>query len=332
MNKKFWMLIVTGAVLAAGVTASGCAAQRRINPTLAPTATAIETTSETEAQPEETEMAPAEEKTFTNDNTSAAKTLENKAETEDGEGVTADPVKTIKKTAKKTTTKKTVKTTKKSSKKSAADKQRALIVKTARENAMKFAANYQNMGEKIAAAKQAAAKKNAAQKNAEARKDMNKAAQDAQNAAKEEQGKKYVKRVTQKADAKIGAQKAAEAEKKAIEAKKASEKKAAEAKAAAKKDAERRAAAKKAAEREAARIAAANKEAKKTAKQAKKDAARKAEQERRAKQKADAKAKIAAKHLIQKKNKSGKNKSTQNKFVKAVIAVREFGSRHVYRH
>ena len=82
MNKKFWMLIVTGAVLAAGVTASGCAAQRRFNPTIVPTAAAIETTSETEAEPEETKMPAAEEKTFTNENTpETAKTLENNDET-----------------------------------------------------------------------------------------------------------------------------------------------------------------------------------------------------------------------------------------------------------
>jgi hypothetical protein len=249
MNKKFWMLIVTGAVLAAGVTATGCAAQRRIDPTIAPTGTAIETTAEAETQPSQEETAPAGQKILVNENAFADEnTTGNQAETDDGEKIAIPPFKTTKKAAKKTPAKTVTKTSKKTSKKSTVDP-RALIVKTARAQAEQNAKMYQNMNEKIAQAKQTAAKKTAAQKNADARKDMNKAAQDAQNAAKEEQGKKYVKRVTQKADARIGAQKAAETAKKEAEAKKAAEKKAAAAKKAAKKQAERKAASKKAAQK-----------------------------------------------------------------------------------
>ena len=249
MNKKFWMLIVTGAVLAAGVTATGCAAQRRIDPTIAPTGTAIETTAEAETQPSQEETAPAGQKILVNENAFADEnTTGNQAETDDGEKIAIPPFKTTKKAAKKTPSKTVTKTSKKTSNKSTVDP-RALIVKMARAEAEKAATKYQNMGEKIAAAKQTAAKKTAAQKNADARKDMNRAAQDAQNKANEEQGKLYVKRITQKADARIGAQKAAETAKKEAEAKKAAEKKAAAAKKAAKKQAERKAASKKAAQK-----------------------------------------------------------------------------------
>ena len=185
MNKKFWMLIVTGAVLAAGVTATGCAAQRRIDPTIAPTGTAIETTAEAETQPSQEETAPAGQKILVNENAFADEnTTGNQAETDDGEKIAIPPFKTTKKAAKKTPSKTVTKTSKKTSNKSTVDP-RALIVKMARAEAEKAATKYQNMGEKIAAAKQTAAKKTAAQKNVDARKDMNKAAQDAQNAAKE---------------------------------------------------------------------------------------------------------------------------------------------------
>ena len=323
MNKKFWMLIVTGAVLAAGVTATGCAAQRRIDPTIAPTGTAIETTAEAETQPSQEETAPAGQKILVNENAFADEnTTGNQAETDDGEKIAIPPFKTTKKAAKKTPAKTVTKTYEKTSKKSTVDP-RALIVKTARAQAEQNAKIYQNMNEKIAQAKQTAAKKTAAQKNADARKDMNKAAQDAQNAAKIEQGKQYVKRVTQKADARIGAEKAAEAAKKDAEAKKIAARKAAKAKkvaekqaekakkeaekkaAKAKKEAEKRAAkAKKAyrAKKAAERKAAAKKAFKKAMKKAYEKAAKKA-----AEKKAQKKAKQHTKGLAQRRQNSKKN-------------------------
>lgn len=171
MNKKFWSLIVTGAVIAAGVAASGCAAQRPACPTAA-AATAFETTDQYEENT-------AEGNDFTNENAPVAdKTTENRPASFDGGVFQAANVKRTNKSAKKSV--RTIsKTTKKASKKTAVNNERALIVKTARADALNIAANYKNMNEKIAAAKQASAKKMAAQKNADSRKDMNKAAEEA---------------------------------------------------------------------------------------------------------------------------------------------------------
>lgn len=346
MNKKFWMLIVTGAVLAAGVTATGCAAQRRIDPTIAPTGTAIETTAEAETQPSQEETAPAGQKILVNENAFADEnTTGNQAETDDGEKIAIPPFKTTKKAAKKTPAKTVTKTSKKTSKKSTVDP-RALIVKTARAQAEQNAKIYQNMNEKIALAKQEAAKKTAAQKNAEARKNMNKAAEDAQNAAKIEQGKQYVKRVTQKADARIGAEKAAEAAKIEAEAQKAAKEeqgkqyvkhlaqkadarigaqKAAEA---AKKDAE----AKKIAARKAAK---AKKVAEKQAEKAKKEAEKKAAKAKKEAAKKAAKAKKeAAKKAAQKASDRAKkrNDSKMKKYIKALAKRRLTSRSKNHRH
>ena len=216
------MLIVTSAVIAAGVAATGCAAQRPVYPTTAAATMAIETTSETEAATATPyqEEEKAEEKTFANDDVPVADKISEIKRASQGNEVFPDaPVETTKKTAKKTSEKKTVKTakktTKKASKKTAADNERLLIVKTARADALNNAANYKNMNEKIAAAKQASAKKAAAQKNADSRKDMNKAAEDAQKAAKTEAEKQYVKKITQKAGARTAEEKIGNANKKA---------------------------------------------------------------------------------------------------------------------
>ena len=58
MNKKFWTLIVTGAVLASGFAATGCAAQRKIEQAITAT-TAAETTAETTAETEAAVTDPA---------------------------------------------------------------------------------------------------------------------------------------------------------------------------------------------------------------------------------------------------------------------------------
>ena len=261
MNKKFWILLATSAVLATTV-ATGCAAQKQ--QTVPATATtAIETTAEATESPAE--------QIIKDDFDVAEKIAENEAdaenfnapETEAAPGKTAQNPgkKATKKTAYKTTKKTTKSTSKKTAKKSTVDNERLLIVKAARAEAEKNAAKYKNMNEKIAEAKRVSAQKVAAQRNADARKNMNKAAEDAQNAAKEAAGKKAAQQKAQKAAGRTAAEKTAAAKKaaakKAAESKAANEKKIAarrafEKKIQAKRDAEKKRAEKKRAEKKAA--------------------------------------------------------------------------------
>ena len=216
MNKKFWTLIVTGAILAAGATATGCASRNHNG--LIPVPAAIETTAETKAAPAQTETAHEEQTAVNEDKVPVAvDTNEIKKASCDGEGFPAIQLNTDDESAKKPVAKKTKKTSKTSSKKTVkkniVNNEREIIVKAARAAAVKDAEKYQNMDEKIALAKQASAKKAAAQKNADSRKDMNKAAEEAQKAAKTQAEKQHVKKVTQKAESKTAAEKLAKAKK-----------------------------------------------------------------------------------------------------------------------
>ena len=232
MNKKFWVLLATSAMLATGVMATGCAAQKNM-PLPTAVSVAIESPAETTAAPEEQNEPVAfdaaknntEEKAVT-ENAFIPGSAQN--EEDDNDDSAFNLVE--KKAPNKTTVKKTGKTTTvKPVKKSPADNTRLMIVKAARADAVKNASMFMNMNEKIAAARSASAKKVAAQKNADARKNMNQAAQQAQNAAKEEAGKKAAQKAAQKAAGKTAAEKTAEskkaAAKKAAESRKAYEKK-----------------------------------------------------------------------------------------------------------
>ncbi|MCR4776551.1 MAG: hypothetical protein K5869_09260 [Saccharofermentans sp.] len=232
MNKKFWVLLATSAMLATSVMATGCAAQKNM-PVPTAVSVAIESPAETTAAPEEQNEPVAfdaaknntEEKAVT-ENAFIPGSAQN--EEDDNDDSAFNLVE--KKAPKKTTVKKTGKTTTvKPVKKSPADNTRLMIVKSARADAVKNASMFMNMNEKIAAARSASAKKVAAQKNADARKNMNQAAQQAQNAAKEEAGKKAAQKAAQKAAGKTAAEKTAEskkaAAKKTAESRKAYEKK-----------------------------------------------------------------------------------------------------------